>query len=259
MPHKKRYERTVQYELMMGRQATENIRSFPVGYLPIGCLERHGDHLPMGLDVIKAHKVCCAVAQAIGGIVFPPHYYTGIHKMSDEQIAKYTGEWGNIYTDRTAKDNLADIICQIAITGVKVLVLYSGHYPGCQIEMIKEISKDFRGHPSITVIPFCEPMIMEGDHAGISETSFLLYLDKELVDMTRISEVNYKDHGWQADNSPERASRTKGKRDVDLVIAHLKGEIEKAMNERRRYKATNECTVSSQTLRTVIPFKGGES
>lgn len=214
---------------MLGREVTTAIRSFPVGYLPIGCLERHGDHLPMGLDVLKAHKVCCVVAKEIGGIVFPPHYYSGIHKMSEQQIAKYTGDWGNIYTDTSAKDNLTDIINQIAMCGINVLVLYSGHYPECQTQMILSISKDFEDHKSITLIPFWEKMIMEGDHAGISETSIMLYLDKELVDMSRISDINYQDHGWNDKNTPEEASPDKGKADVKLVIDHLRREIRNSL------------------------------
>jgi creatinine amidohydrolase len=216
---------------MLGREATTAIRSFPVGYLPIGCLERHGDHLPMGLDVIKAHKVCCAVANTIGGIVFPPHYYAGIHKISEQQIAQYTGEWGNIYNDTSAKDSLTDIINQIAVSGIKILVLYSGHYPECQTEMILNISNTFENHKSITTIPFCESMIMQGDHAGISETSFMLYLDKELVDMSRISNINYQDHGWNDNNTPEKASPDKGEADVKLVIDHIRREIEKVLNK----------------------------
>lgn len=200
----------VQYELMLRREATTTIQRFPVGYLPIGCLERHGDHLPMGLDVIKAHKVCCAAAEAIGGVVFPPHYYSGIHEMSEKEIAKYTGQWGNIYTDTTARDSITDVITQIAISGIKVLVLYSGHYPTGQIKMVLDISKDFENHKAVTVIPFYETMIMEGDHAGISETSFILYLDKSLVEMNRISDVNYQDHNWNGDNTPEKTSYEKG-------------------------------------------------
>ena len=50
MRHEANYRRNVRYELMLGREATEAIARCPVGYLPIGCLERHGDHLPMGLD-----------------------------------------------------------------------------------------------------------------------------------------------------------------------------------------------------------------
>ena len=227
--HKISYRKHVQYELMLGREATQAIREVPIGYFPIGCLERHGDHLPMALDVLKAHMVCCTAAKAIGGVVFPPHFYAGIHKMSAEQVAKYTGEWGNIYTDRTAKDNLVDIIHQIAMTGIKALVLYSGHYPTCQVQMVQEVAAAFADHSSVTVIPFCECMIMQGDHAGISETSFMLYLNKDLVDMTRIGEVNYRDHGWQEENSPEKASSCKGEKDIHAVIAYLKGKIEEAM------------------------------
>lgn len=61
--HKIDYTKQVRYEYMKAREAIAAIRSCPVGYLPIGCLERHGDHLPMGLDVIKAYGVCCLVAQ----------------------------------------------------------------------------------------------------------------------------------------------------------------------------------------------------
>ena len=257
MPHKMNNAKTVEYQLMLGREVTEAIRSFPAGYLPVGCLERHGDHLPMGLDVIKAHLVCCAVAKAVGGVVFPPHYYAGIHKMSDAQIAKYTGEWGNIYTDRTAKDNLEDIIHQIAITGVKVLVLYSGHYPGCQIDMIKEVGANAANQASITVIPFSEIMIMKGDHAGISETSFMLYLNKDLVDMTRITEVNYQDHGWQKENAPEKASVRKGAMDVAAVIAHLKDKIEDAMSRQSKPMASNK-TNSDDALQRTRPASLGE-
>ena len=48
------HRKTVQYELLLGREASEAMRRCPVAYLPIGCLERHGDHLPMGLDVMAA-------------------------------------------------------------------------------------------------------------------------------------------------------------------------------------------------------------
>jgi len=94
MRHKTDFGKRVRYELMLGREAVEAITRRPVGYLPVGCLERHGDHLPMGLDVIKAHKICCIVAQNAGGVVFPAHFYSGIHKMSPDDIKKFTGGWG---------------------------------------------------------------------------------------------------------------------------------------------------------------------
>ena len=178
------FTQKVRYELMLGREATQQIEEHPVAYLPIGCLERHGDHLPMGLDIIKAHQICCITAQAIGGIVFPAHFYAGIHRLKDAMRRRLANERGNLYTDGTAEENLMEIIDQIALMGIKVLVLYSGHYPVSQREMIKEIADKYNGEESISVIPITEmDCLGEGDHAGICETSFMLYLDKNLVEV----------------------------------------------------------------------------
>jgi creatinine amidohydrolase len=220
------FRRNVRYELMLGREATEAIAKFPVGYLPVGCLERHGDHLPMGLDVIKAHGICCLVAQVLGGVVFPPHYYAGIHLMPPERIRKYTGEWGNIYTDATAERSLVDTVRQFAVAGVKVLVLYSGHYPTCKCEMVQRVADQLNGEGSMRVIAFWEPQVLPGDHAGINETALMLYVDRTLVDMSRIGEVNFRDHGWSEENSPRRATVAKGEADVAVIIEHLRTRIQ---------------------------------
>jgi len=217
--------KTVRYELMMGREATHAVAACPVGYLPVGCLERHGDHLPMGLDVIKAHGICCHAARAIGGVVFPPHYYAGIHRLKGEQILMYTGGWGNIYTDASAEDNLVDLIRQLQIVGIETLVLYSGHYPGCQVDMIRAVAHKFGGDTGIRVIPFADKFVVRGDHAGVSETSLMLYLDKSLVDMSRIGEANYAHHGWTEENTPEKATCARGEDEVRRIVEQLQQEI----------------------------------
>jgi len=227
--HRANHREVVQYELLLGREATERLHQVPVGFLPIGCLERHGDHLPMGLDVIKAHRICCLAAQVIGGVVFPAHFYAGIHRLEPEVHRRVTAERGNLYTEATAKAHLLEIIGQMEIIGVKVLVLYSGHYPVSQVQMINEIAEEVTAAGGLTVIPFAERMILEGDHAGVSETSLMLYLDRSLVDMTRIAEVNYRDHGWGGENDPLKASAGRGEAEVDSVIDYLKGEIGKVL------------------------------
>ena len=138
---------------------------------------------------------------------------------------------GNIYTDRTAADHLIDVIDQFVRAGVKVLVLYSGHYPISQVDMIQNITDHFAEDSKIHIIPFSERMIMDGDHAGVSETSFMLYLDKSLVNMTAIGEANYQDHGWGGPKDPKNASVSQGEESVEQVIGHLKSEILKALEE----------------------------
>lgn len=224
--HKADFRRNVRYELMLGREATDAIARYPVGYLPIGCMERHGDHLPMGLDVIKAHGVCCLVAQAIGGIVFPPHYYSGIHLMTPENLRFATGEWGCIFTDATAESHLEDIIRQFELAGIRVLVLYTGHYPTCQSKMVERIADRFNALGGIRVIPFWEMQLMPGDHAGITETSLMLYVDRSLVNMSAIGEVNFRDHGWTDENSPVPSTAANGEAGVAAITEHLRGKVQ---------------------------------
>jgi len=219
----------VRYELMHGRDAMAAIARMPVGYLPIGCLERHGDHLPMGLDIIKAHGICCQAAREIGGVVFPPHFYSGIHGMNAQEIAHYTGEWGNIYTDASSERHLLDIIAQLGIAGIKVLVLYSGHYPQCQLDMIERIAEETNRQGHMRVIPISDCYVVSGDHAGVSETSIMLYLDSAEVDMARIGPENYQDHHWRETNSPEQATRERGEAEVTRVIEALRAKIHAAL------------------------------
>ncbi len=43
-----------------------------VAFLPLGAIEWHGMHNPLGVDAIKAHHICCrAAGQLGGGAVFP--------------------------------------------------------------------------------------------------------------------------------------------------------------------------------------------
>jgi creatinine amidohydrolase len=231
MKHRANYRKVVQVELMLGSEATEALQAFPVGYLPIGGLERHGDHLPMGLDVIKAHRICCLAARVIGGVVFPAHFYSAIHRLQPDVHRRVTSQWADLFTDATAKANLQEIISQLQLMGLKVLVLYSGHYPVSQVEMIREIAAEVAGRGGLTVIPFAECMLWKGDHAGVSETSLMLYLDKSLVDMTRISDVNYRNHGWSGENDPLNASSARGESETDRVIDHLQAEISRALEQ----------------------------
>jgi len=224
MAYNSDFRRNVRYELMLGREATEAIASFPVGYLPIGCLERHGDHLPMGLDAIKAHQICCLAAQMIGGVVFPPHFYAGIHQMTPEQIRKYTGQWGNVYTDATAEPGIVDVIRQLAIVGLRVLVLYTGTTPSASAIWCSESRTGSTPRAGSASFRSGNRWSCRRSRR-INETSLMLYLDRALVDMSRIAEVNFRDHGWTEATSPRLASIAKAEADVATIVEYLRGRI----------------------------------
>jgi len=47
------------------------IAAAPIAYLPLGTLEWHGEHMPLGTDAIQPEGFFPMLAQDVGGIVFP--------------------------------------------------------------------------------------------------------------------------------------------------------------------------------------------
>ncbi|MDB6128657.1 MAG: crnA, partial [Verrucomicrobia bacterium] len=58
----------------------------PVAYVPIGILEWHGFHNPIGLDAIKAERACAYLAERLGGLVMPTLYWADNRAESVEVI-----------------------------------------------------------------------------------------------------------------------------------------------------------------------------
>ena len=48
----------------------------PLAYWPIGSLEWHGPHLPLGTDWFRAEAICQRAAGMTGGVVLPATYFT---------------------------------------------------------------------------------------------------------------------------------------------------------------------------------------
>jgi creatinine amidohydrolase len=43
--------------------------------VPLGCLEKHSDHLPLGTDSLLAYKLACLAAEKEPAVVFPVQHY----------------------------------------------------------------------------------------------------------------------------------------------------------------------------------------
>ena len=88
--------------------------------LPIGCLERHGDHLPFGTDGLVCHDICVRAAQKEKCVVFPTYWFGQIH-----EAACFTGAI-NFQTDLLCK-MLEQLLDQIASNGFNKILVVSGH------------------------------------------------------------------------------------------------------------------------------------
>jgi creatinine amidohydrolase len=62
----------VQYFELLPHEFRARLAARPIGYLPLGTLEWHGEQNALGADALQAQALFIRAARRFGGIVFPP-------------------------------------------------------------------------------------------------------------------------------------------------------------------------------------------
>jgi len=181
MPTERRYEH------LYGRELQDLIAKEPLAWVPLGILEKHGEHLPWGLDALKAYGVCTRLAEQLGGIVLPTSHLAGVHDpwVPDRtEELKMQAEVGNFYLrEETFRMLLEDTVNGLSNIGFKYIVLYTGHHPTLQFKVIRQVAEWAEQQGIARVTEFHEPVALDdtdGDHAGKCETSIYKALGGEV-------------------------------------------------------------------------------
>lgn len=172
--------------------------------LPAGALEQHGPHLPMNCDIVIPTALCERVARRVGGLVAPGIAYG--------YKAQARSGGGNHFPGTTSLDGMTlifmvrDVIKEFARHGVRNMALVVGHYENTMfvIEGIDLALRDLRvdGIRDMKILRVdywdfisqetLDTVWTEGfpgwatEHAGVMETSIMLKLHPELVDMKQV-------------------------------------------------------------------------
>jgi len=206
----------------------ESIRSqHPIAYIPWGALEWHSYHAPIGLDGMKAHGLCVAMARQTGGVVLPP-VYVATDTIKPLKGFKHTLE----HSEDTIKALCREYLEQLADEGFKVLVVMTGHYGGIHRDAIVNTAEAFSdANPDLKVwaFPDSEPMEghFKGDHAAIGETSFQLLFDRGLVDLSLVPQdraPTLDDDGVWGDD-PKNADAERGRRMLKAFLDYTVARI----------------------------------
>lgn len=189
-----------QLELMRPHEIRAELARVSRIYLPLGTIEWHAEHLPVGLDALTAHGVCIRAAERTGGLVYPTLHYG-------------TGGGHGVYPWTVMMDSSAEILTQLRTTltrlmnfGVRQAVLFTGHFADEQIHMIQQLAKDWHaeGH-ALQVQALAINMVknppIQPDHAGPFETTMLHALWPQRVDINRLPPKsertgNIEEDGW---------------------------------------------------------------
>jgi creatinine amidohydrolase len=88
--------------------------------LPLGIMEKHGPHLPLGTDLLNARNLAIRAAQKEYAVVFPPFYFGQIYEAQHQP--------GTVaYSPKLIWEVLQETIDQIARNGFRKILLVSGH------------------------------------------------------------------------------------------------------------------------------------
>ncbi len=180
--------KSVQLELRLPHEIRAALMRRPVIYLPLGTIEWHCEHLPVGLDALTAHGLCLRAAAQDGGLVCPPlHYGTG----GSHAVYPFTV----MMDDETEITRLMlKSLQRFEDFGFRLAVLFSGHFAPLQLSMIHEIEKAWNARGGrLTVLALAvnegESMPLGPDHAGIFETTLLYALWPDRVQLDRLPKL----------------------------------------------------------------------
>jgi creatinine amidohydrolase len=235
------------YEEMLPHEAVAARTEKPVAYLPIGTIEWHGLHNAIGLDTLKVKSLCALAAEAGGGVVMPPLWW-GEHR--EIQLMEVNPDWGEAVADSMKlprenfkrgymggktieeqahfyNDLLFHTYHQIASLGFKAIVILCGHYP---LRVYADFtSAIFMRESPVRISAVTENLLLDsaefgnqpGDHAGKLETSLMMALYPDLVDISRLPKSPYASIVGVLGEDPRQASLEFGKKAVQQITEGL--------------------------------------
>ena len=171
--------------------------------IPVGAIEQHGPHMAMNVDVNLSLAMSKGIAEKINAVVAYPVSYAaksqqrsggGYHLVGTTSIA------GN-----TLISYIKDIIKEYIRHGFKNIILINGHFENNSflMEAIDLAITEKQSDAKIALLSYwdfvpeetIDKLYPDGftgwalEHAGVMETSLMLYLYPDLVDMSRVMDL----------------------------------------------------------------------
>jgi len=261
---------TRQIAYLRPEQIIEEMQRCPAAYLPIGPLEWHGPHLPLGVDPLNAENTAMLAAERTGGLVLPTLYW-GTERERDPEMLDWLGLDPHSYVvgmDFPAND-LSSLYCseevfallvreqlRLAVRiGFHLVVMVTGHAATNQIEVLKRLAVEFSAESPATVImvlPFVTNSsgVMEVGHASLIETALMQALHPETVRLESLpalpeplrnadwAVVDYEtfmgnptpDRTIHEHDDPRRANAMHGRHTITQAVEQIVKQVEEALS-----------------------------
>lgn len=251
----------IRFHRLRPQELRERREECPVAYVPLGTLEWHGLHNPMGADGLQAEELALRCARQ-GGVVFPtvyygesrvnslletdPKYQTGIQNrlnLSEDAFCESHFPYSGMEQIEHYQHHLIHIIAEVASYGFELVVFVVGHYPLIEHARSAVISYNQWAYDKtwkrICGMAIADFQVLDqqyenpGDHAGGWETSHLLASDPETVDMT-LTEKELQ-FGILSNRSPAGATAEFGNEIYEAAAQEILKRVEDWRRQPERY------------------------
>jgi len=184
---------TIYFSELRWPQIKDAAEAGAVLVLPIGQTEEHGPHLPINTDTLIALRICEEAvrkcSEDLPAYVLDPICYG----YSQKALAKWPGTF--VLPQQTVIDTLKHILVSLADMGFRKMVLVSihGNHDGVTRVAARMVADERGIGPGVFLpVALASDVLKEHGkagprgscHAGEFETSLMLYLAPELVDMS---------------------------------------------------------------------------
>lgn len=211
--------------------------------IPVGSIEQHGSHLPMGTDYFSAEAISKAVAERINAFLYPTIPFSTCYE--------HKGSKGSLcMRPTTFYQMLQDLVLNLRDQGFKKVIIYIAHggvyVAGPAVRELNALYDDLQ----VALVyganqeKINKEVLENKDeiHAGEKETSLMLYLHKDTVNTEEMMKndfipdcprefLNYasllklsKTGVW---GKPSLATEEKGKKIFEYVVDGVVEYIEK--------------------------------
>jgi creatinine amidohydrolase len=233
----------VHYVDLLPHEFRRRLAEKPVAYLPLGTLEWHGEHLPLGSDAIQSEGLMVACARQLGGVVMPP-----IHLGPDRALLAEDGSmlYGMDFDRTTTPPRRLEGSCYWIAPGFfKLLVdailgqlkragfqavFADGHGPSrwSWVEDLAHREARFGLKLFGVTADIRDIWKSQVDHAARNETSLMLALRPDLVDMSQLPQDPTVWPQGVAGDDPRTATSDFGQECLAASVALIKQKFAEA-------------------------------
>jgi creatinine amidohydrolase len=195
--------RTVRFELLRPQEIVAERGRCPVAYVPVGPLEWHSLHMPVGTDALNAGAVAQRLAERAGGVVLPTLFWGTERERSSDDAGNLGFEREDYVVGMDFPNHaLKSLYCpeeilallvrerlhELIALGYELIVIVNGHGAVNHMAVLQRLCVEFTACSPARVLytvvcPTGSDIVSGFGHADVAETSAMMALYPASVDL----------------------------------------------------------------------------